>query len=55
MEELKTELLRFERISGSGEEALYDLYVNGVRVGEALTMGEVLAEISEKYEGVSCD
>ena len=44
------EQLKFERIAGEGESARYDLYVDDQKVGENLTMDEVVAEISGKYE-----
>lgn len=42
--------LKFERIAGEGEDALYNLYINGARVGTALYMCEVMEKISEAYE-----
>lgn len=43
--------IRFERIAGEGETALYNLYVDGKRVGDALTLPEVLAEIGKLEAG----
>lgn len=47
------ESLRFERIAGEGENALYDLYLGGEKVGCALTMDEVMTRIAGAYEGDS--
>lgn len=44
------EELKFERIAGEGEAALYVLYIDGERVGDALTMDEVMGHIAGKYE-----
>ena len=46
----KIEWLKFERIAGEGESALYALYIDGERVGDALAMEEVIARIAGKYE-----
>lgn len=43
--------LKFIKIADDGETALYNLYVQGQRVAEALTLDEVLAEISRRDEG----
>lgn len=42
--------IRFERIAGEGETALYNLYIDCERVGEALTMDEVMGMIAGAYE-----
>lgn len=42
--------IEFKRIAGEGAEALYTLYVDGERVGDALTMAEVNDRIAALYE-----
>lgn len=44
--------MKFERIAGEGETALYNLYIDCERVGEALTMDEVMGMIAGAYEPV---
>lgn len=44
------ETLRFEKIAGDGPDALYDLYIQGEAAGKALTLEEVLEEISRREE-----
>lgn len=45
-----SETLRFEKIAGDGPDALYDLYIQGEAAGRALTLEEVLEEISRREE-----
>lgn len=42
--------IKFERIAGEGENALYNLYMDGECVGKALFMSEVLERINGAYE-----
>lgn len=41
---------KFERIAGEGENALYNLYIDGECAGKALYMSEVLELISGAYD-----
>ena len=43
--------IKFERITGEGEDALYNLFLDGKLVKAALTMNEVIIEINKGYEG----
>lgn len=43
-----SETLRFEKIAGDGPDALYDLYIHGEAAGKAMTLDEVLEEISRR-------
>lgn len=42
--------IEFARIAGEGANALYVLYINGERVGDALTMEEINKHIAAYYE-----
>ena len=42
--------LKFERIAGEGENALYNLYMDGACVGKALYMSEVMEKIAGAYD-----
>lgn len=42
--------IKFEKIDGEGEDALYNLFFDGKLVKAALTMSEVLIEINKGYE-----
>lgn len=42
--------IKFDRITGEGENALYNLYIDGQRVGDALTMAEIIAALSEVWD-----
>ena len=42
--------IRFERIAGEGEDALYNLFYDGKLIKAALTMDEVILEIGKGYE-----
>ena len=43
-------MIKFDRIAGEGANALYTLYIDGERVGDALTMPEVNDHIAAYYE-----
>ncbi len=43
-------MIKFDRIAGEGANALYALYIDGERVGDALTMPEVNDHIAAYYE-----
>lgn len=45
-----TNYLKFERIAGEGESALFALYIDGERIGDALTIEEVTARIAGAYD-----
>lgn len=42
--------IKFDRIAGEGENALYNLYVDGQRVGGAMTMAEIIAVLSKAWD-----
>ena len=42
--------IKFDRIAGEGENALYNLYVDGNRVGDAMTMKEIISALSEVWD-----
>ena len=46
--------LRYVQIAGEGEDALYNLYVDGKRVGEALTFDELRKNLEEAEEARAC-
>jgi len=46
--------LTYVRIAGEGKDALYNLYIDGERVGEALTYEELREKINSAEEERAC-
>lgn len=44
------EWIKFDRIAGEGENALYNLYVDGKRVGDAMTMKDIITALTEVWD-----
>lgn len=44
----------FIQIAGEGESALYNMYIDGKRVGEALTFEELQEKLCEVEEEKEC-
>ena len=44
------EFIRFEKVSGEGNDALYNLYLDNELAAEAVSMDEVMQRINSAYE-----
>lgn len=44
------EFIRFEKVSGDGNDALYNLYLDNELAAEAVSMDEVMQRINSAYE-----